>query len=617
VTFEEFETQGQYADILYRPDYGLELFYACIRKDPANAENHVLAACGFLRNAIAVRFGRPNGNNPVVEAKPVRTVAFDLQSDPFHPVVPVRLLLIGGKYEDVQVATGGERVHVEFTRPEGIMSFSTVITYSSVDPHADEINITWDNLRFSYSCGDQRDQIITEYKKRDFTSVGGPKLAKSTSESALWEPTCESFTRVSSGGTRYYTFAQLNRGDGACPEHTYEWALIAPPLRAPIVALYGLNRWVDVIQQLGYRKPAVNSVYRGPLRHFSRATNAAGKFRCGAASTSLSAHLLGSAVDLRTPATAVTPQQKEYVVKRWLRAAKLQAKARFVEWEPRFPCVPNWSCAHADWQTKELQAYGPQGRNSAKWLELWKPNSPPPLPPPPAASTVAVASDLQALAASADWRTRARAFAAQALDLAPEAARPSADAARTAASRRDIGPRNRGLLAGLLERELGDPANAGEDEDRTEFLLDLVAANGLYGGAEAAPLLMDRRVVTSGNEAYTAAARLGDTAVPMLAAKARDQAAEEYPDLVGVACRMRELGTVAQNANLAQVDRVILAATRAKDELVRAFAARCLAHLPQAEGLSRLQALASDPHRLVRSEAQDTLRRMKQANPAR
>jgi len=144
------------------------------------------------------------------------------------------------------------------------------------------------------ACGDQRDQIIQEYKTYlpDFI------------------PQCSDFTQG---------FGYLNTGD-------YSWALV----RAPLVT--GLGSITAT-----YGAVTVNSAYRNPVRN-RNTTGSAGHSR----------HMYGDAVDI-----ANSPQ----TLTNWLalhQAAQL-ADANFIEGQTSiYPCrctTDTCVCLHADWRS--------------------------------------------------------------------------------------------------------------------------------------------------------------------------------------------------------------------------------------------------------------------------
>jgi hypothetical protein len=100
-------------------------------------------------------------------------------------------------------------------------------------------------------CGDQRDQIITEYQ----------------TYKAGYAPTCSNFTQTAS--TAHFTFAQLNTGD-------YSWAILQS---------YFLTDIETFRTQNGNAAPAVNSAYRNPKHNASVGGKPNGR------------HIFGDAID--------------------------------------------------------------------------------------------------------------------------------------------------------------------------------------------------------------------------------------------------------------------------------------------------------------------------------
>jgi len=439
-------------------------------------------------------------------------------------------------------------------------------------------------------CGDDRDELIEQYK----TSQGGhPPIAQTLG----WAPKCQDFTlaeKDADGGTKYYSFRALNNGDGLC-QHQYRWALLAPPLIAKKGLRRGLDYLLTVIKE-DYGTPPiwppfVNSSYRSPVRNFAPTP-------CGGSTARLSTHMFGSAIDLDLDDKLPLRRRAE-LGKQWTYAARLLAGARYVEFMPGDPCVKrrkkephDWRCVHADWQLKELGALGP----TAGWPWGYGKDPPPPT--------------IGSLVASSDWRQRARAFAALHLDISPiddatgARARSDSIASRWTPSERF---RNGRMVADLLRRQVRHRVDRERDESETEYFLALIAAAGLYGGLETVPLLLHPDVVGTGNLAYKAAAQLGDLAVPTLVSRLRDQTRPEYGDLIAVACRMRQEGSVKQPGNISALDRAILGSTFAEDGIVRALAARCLRYLPRHAALPRLRAMDGDRSATVRMEVGDSL----------
>jgi hypothetical protein len=305
-------------------------------------------------------------------------------------------------------------------------------------------------------------------------------------------------------------------------------------------------------------------------------------------------HMFGSAVDLKPDGNTLA-KRKDSILE-WLRIAKYLVDARFVEFQSTQPCVvAGWKCAHADWQRKSLGAIGPDlplGQN-------------PPAAPAVLQSKSEPLETLHALAESSNWKVRSQAFDSLGLDL--QAGTDASESVKVpAASRREIDPVRRRLLTELLSREIGDPWKL-SDDDRGDYFLALASAAGLYGGSEAIPLLLDPSVIGTGNVAYEAAARIGDALVPMLVKRSMDQVAPEYGDLVSVGCLMLKVNAAQLPENIKQLGRLVISATRAADEVVRALGARCMRYLPEAVRSPRLLALTRDSSKLVRWHAFEAL----------
>ena len=153
-------------------------------------------------------------------------------------------------------------------------------------------------------CGDERDEIIAEYRAYDVNLT----------------PACEDFTQTVPS-TAPYTFDKYNI------HNNYGWALIREPLTRK--SGDGLRSWVVNIKLLLGAKRPVNSAYRAPKRN---------KKIGGAAQ---SRHMYGDAIDLRN----VTRTLAEYEA---MRDAANVAGADYIEpWIG--PCKDG--CVHADWRS--------------------------------------------------------------------------------------------------------------------------------------------------------------------------------------------------------------------------------------------------------------------------
>lgn len=152
----------------------------------------------------------------------------------------------------------------------------------------------------SAACGDERDQIIQEYKDK------GVNLT----------PTCSDFTQ--SAHSVYFSYAELTVNE----PHT--WALIREPLTIDKSNGYGLDKWRDAYGS----SRIINSSYRSPVKNS----------QVGGAPQSR--HMYGDAVDLRNESGGDT----EYNA---MVTAANTAKADYIE-PVSGPCAK--ACVHADWR---------------------------------------------------------------------------------------------------------------------------------------------------------------------------------------------------------------------------------------------------------------------------
>jgi hypothetical protein len=121
------------------------------------------------------------------------------------------------------------------------------------------------NLIFNYEgCGDDRDKLIAEYDT-EYTLQNGTSVV--VSKVTGFKPTCADFVKASTGRTKYYTYTQLSKGDGACTAvPTYNWVMIPRALTSH------LDHWIDLVEltrPTPLAIPKVNSQYRSPARNFS------------------------------------------------------------------------------------------------------------------------------------------------------------------------------------------------------------------------------------------------------------------------------------------------------------------------------------------------------------
>lgn len=165
------------------------------------------------------------------------------------------------------------------------------------------------------SCGDERDQIIAEYRKYKVVSVDGDPFV----------PDCGDFTK--SAHSQLFSFKQLNTGD-------YSWALIRGPLVSP-AGSPGLDEWA---KQIG-RDVTITSAYRNPKRNFSiyKKHGEKKKFTHG------SRHMLGDGVDILN---------RDHTLEEYKKLLKAAMAAGADWWEDaegkKGPC--KLQCFHADWR---------------------------------------------------------------------------------------------------------------------------------------------------------------------------------------------------------------------------------------------------------------------------
>lgn len=468
-------------------------------------------------------------------------------------------------------------------------------------------------------CGDERDDIIAEYKKTYPTSKGLKKPS--------YVPKCSDFTLagVFDKITKYYLFGELSRGDGKCLKYSYIWAIIAPPLKAPASGIYGFDRMIERIS-IGSTKtlhPKVTSGYRNPKRNFS--TDAG----CASSTAANSAHMYGSAVDLSVTGT---DKQRLITAAKWNKIAKNEALARFVENKKGFPCSyfsdstppsKRWRCVHADWQNASFGAIGPSQPfvplKAGKFIAGGVAALAVGVVAEAAGADKPLSEEIPRLAASENWQDRARAFDELDLDLSRSFDLRSMSEAQRGAEpgQKKLEAQQQKLLRTLFQAEIayqGDPPDDGIDEEENEYFLRLTDAVGMYGDEATIPMLFEEGVVASGALAHSAAARTGDNGVPLLAAKMRDRTSSTYSDYIGVACLMRRHGTVRQPENLKTLDGLLLTAAKAVDDLDRSFAATCLQWLPRATAVPILSTMsANDTSLRVRENAREALRALRSA----
>ncbi len=150
------------------------------------------------------------------------------------------------------------------------------------------------------SCGDERDQIIKEYKDHSVNLT----------------PECSNFTKTAH--SVYFSYAELKVND------PYTWALIRGPLTIDKSSGYGLDKWRDAYGS----SRIINSCYRSPKKNSDIG---------GAAQ---SRHMYGDAADLRNASGGDT----EYNA---MVTAAQTAKADYIE-PVSGPCAK--ACVHADWR---------------------------------------------------------------------------------------------------------------------------------------------------------------------------------------------------------------------------------------------------------------------------
>jgi len=438
-------------------------------------------------------------------------------------------------------------------------------------------------------CGDDRDALIAEYYDR---AIYDPTVSVAKD----YIPLCSDFRRSSSAasGASTYTVADFNPADGCA--YRPNWVLIAPAIRAPANRGHGINPMLPHMRPLPTPyawPPHLNSGYRSPKRN---------SYCAGGASRS--SHMFGSAVDFGIPGQLSTSTRKSYF-NNWNDAAKLFANVRYVEPLGQY-CGVSLRCVHADWQwakcgVAQREIYGNESSSSLGCSAK--------------ASTAEVAAALGSIdrlaGVAPDRRPTAADVAAFDAALAPLAAinardfhpAPGTPAVVVTAEAR------RSLVRTLSAEVTAWGAGVRFDEDRVENLLRVVGLAGLYGGPEAVRHVLDPSIVATGNWAYAAAAAMGEAAVPTVLAAVADERGPSYPDYVAIACLMRRAGTVTEGRALGRIDRVLLRASGARSEQVRAFAAGCLAAVPGAESRTRLGRLTADRDPMVRAAAREALER--------
>ena len=207
---------------------------------------------------------------------------------------------------------------VSYPEDEGITTSKGSITINQDGTITGNLNWNWSNSKFSCSgtdtfsgikegaCGDERDDIISEYKKYKVSLT----------------PKCDDFSQSASSSN--YLFSQFNTGD-------YSYALVRQPLITSTASGYGLDTWIKYIGKVH----SINSAYRNPVHNFKPVNEG------GAGSTAKqSRHMFGDAVDLKNE----TRTLKEYGL---LKKAASTASADYIEpWTG--PCKNG--CVHADWR---------------------------------------------------------------------------------------------------------------------------------------------------------------------------------------------------------------------------------------------------------------------------
>ncbi len=156
-------------------------------------------------------------------------------------------------------------------------------------------------------------------------------------------PACTDFTQTAH--SEYFPdFSKFNSGD-------YSWALVEKPLIVPKSALYGLDRWRELmgspqIINSAYRNPAHNSVIGG---------------------ASNSRHMWGDAIDIRNDSQTDTEHDQKACAASSLNAvarggvsscpSQPDAGADYVE-PVTLAC--HLACVHADWRDHDRNSYRQQ-----------------------------------------------------------------------------------------------------------------------------------------------------------------------------------------------------------------------------------------------------------------
>ena len=455
-------------------------------------------------------------------------------------------------------------------------------------------------------CGDERDEIIDEYKKSYGTRASGNPLRifdvnidryGNTPES-YFVPTCNMFTQQLR--TVHYKFAMLkDQGDGICsPVRT--WALLANALVDTAESGRGLDKWVNEIIKdrkvvVTKKAPKLNSAYRTPARNL----NCSGSISYG------SRHMFGDAADLAV--TGPDDKSRKKIALRWYELARLMASGDWFEDDKRkYPCSTSldpgkrWRCAHVDWR-EEDDRFLPSTAAKIGLSVLAATLS---FNTPASSADSPTIKEIQTLAASSNWQDRARAFAMLGLDIRLHDKKHSYTRKELQAVSLDT----KKILVNLLQSELHpDARNEGEEED--EYFYSIMVAASLYARPDATPLLLSDDILPRGRAAWRAAARMGDEGVSLLLEKLKNHRGELYGDYIGVACMMRQLGTVEDPSNIRRVNMAITYGTKHPDHAVRYLAADCLKWVPkETSGPILLKLEAHDPHSSVREVAAKSLK---------
>jgi len=178
-------------------------------------------------------------------------------------------------------------------------------------------------------CGDERDDLITEYKN---TIVGDSYYSKPYPR---FIPYCYLLTQ--SRGSENFSFSEINNPGPNDGPAEFSWALVKKPLIVSASAGYGLEKWAQVYYQNYGSSPTISSGYRDPAQNTSGSKN--------------SRHLLGDAIDFQNVSHTSDELQR-------MNTAAHLAFADFVEEvDTDNPCPNSLGCAHADWRNHDPMQY--------------------------------------------------------------------------------------------------------------------------------------------------------------------------------------------------------------------------------------------------------------------